>query len=172
MNSTPHKVGLATGATAAGALRNLGEIENLGPKNTAFNTVANRYVYTAKGGWVDMAHFVFYAGRAAQYKANGIDNPVGSAVQDGYLQERGDTFRAPWSAYSYEDLPSDFYGAVFGAEFFDPTSSLTLSQQIEAFLSYLSPMAPSSAPNYAVCQTEIRKMRRWPETTALFQCSP
>jgi RHS repeat-associated protein len=149
MNSTPHKVGLATGATAASALRSLGKTQNFGPKNTVFNTVANRYVYTAKGGWVDMAHFVFYAGRAAQYKAQGTDNPVGTAVQDGYLQERIDTFRAPWSAYSYEDLPSDLYGAVFGAEFFDPTSSLTLSEQIEAFLSYLSPTAASSAPNYA-----------------------
>jgi hypothetical protein len=96
-----------------------------------------------------MVHFVFYAGRAAEYKAQGNSNPVGSAVQDGYWQERADTFKAPWSAYSYEDLPSDLYGATFGAEFFDPTSSLTLAEQIEAFLSYLSPMAPTSAPNYA-----------------------
>jgi len=95
-----------------------------------------------------MVHFVFYAGRAATYKALGEANPVGAAVQEKCLQERVDTFKAPWSAYSYEDLPSDLYGAIFGAQYFDPTSSLSLAEQLEAYLSYLSPMMPSSAPNY------------------------
>lgn len=109
----------------------------------------NRYVYTANGGWVDMVHLVFYAGRAATYKAAGSANPVGDAMQDGYRQEFMDSFKAPWSAYSYEDLSSDLYGAIFGAQFFDPTSPLTLAEQIEVYMSYLSPMPASSAPNYA-----------------------
>jgi RHS repeat-associated protein len=150
MNNTQHHVGETRGASATQALRSLGETQDFGPKNTAvFNMSANRYVYTANGGWVDMVHFVFYAGRAATYKAEGNSNPVGSAVQDGFHQEMMDTFKAPWSAYSYEDLSSDRLGAIFGAEFFDPTSSLTLSEQIELFFwTYLSPMAASSAPNY------------------------
>ena len=149
MNNTPHKVGMATGAAAAAALSSLGETKNFLPANTGvFNMSPNRYVYTADGGWVDMVHFVFYAGRAATYKAEGIANPVSAAVQDGYMQEMVDTFKAPWSAYSYEDLPSDRYGAIFGAQFFDPTSPLTLAEQIETFMSYLSPMPATSAPNY------------------------
>ena len=87
-----------------------------------FNMSSNRYVYTANGGWVDMVHFVFYAGRATTHKAEGDANPVGSAVQEGFHQELMDTFKAPWSAYSYEDLPSDRLGAIFGAQYFDPTS--------------------------------------------------
>ena len=149
MNSTPHKVGLATGAAAQKALLSLGETSNFAPTNTGvFNLSSNRYVYTGDGGWIDMVHFVFYAGRAAGYKANGDANPVGEAVQDGYKQEGFDTIRDPWSAYSYEDLPSDRYGAIFGAQFFDPTSPLTLGEQIAVYLSFLSPMDPTKAPNY------------------------
>jgi hypothetical protein len=150
MNSTPHRVGLATGDSAASALSSLGETKNLLPVNTGiFNMSANRYVYTANGGWIDMVHFVFYAGRAFKYKLAGNANPVGEAVQDGYWQEWSDQIRDPWSAYSYEDLPSDLFGAEFGAQLFDPTSSLTLAEQLETFIAYLKPLAPTSAPNYA-----------------------
>lgn len=150
MNGTTHKVGLATGAAAGNALISLGETKNFGPANTGvFNMSADRYIYTANGGWVDMVHFVFYAGRAYKYKLAGKANPVGTAVQDGYWQEWADQIRDSWSAYSYEDLPSDLLGAEFGAQFFDPTSSLSLGQQVEVFMSYLFPMAPTSAPNYA-----------------------
>jgi hypothetical protein len=37
-----------------------------------------------------------------------------------------------YSAYSYEDLPSDKYGADFGANYFDPNSNLTFGEQLEA----------------------------------------
>jgi RHS repeat-associated protein len=148
MNSTQHQVGRTTGAAATHALQTLGETSNFAPTNTAFNKSPNRYVYTANGGWVDMAHFVFYAGRAATHKAAGDTNPVGSAVREGFHQELMDRFKAPWSAYSYEDLPSDRLGAIFGAQFFDPSSSLTLAEQVELFFGlYLDPMA-TSAPNY------------------------
>jgi hypothetical protein len=96
-----------------------------------------------------MVHFLFYAGKAASYKADGVTNPVGSAVQDGYHQELMDWFRDSWSADSYEDLPSDLLGAEFGAEFFDPTSSLSLADQMqEFFFMFLRPLPPGSAPNY------------------------
>jgi hypothetical protein len=132
MNNTPHQVGRARGADAARAPSRLGDTKfPFDPAATAvFNLSPNRWA--ANGGWLDMVHFVFYAGRAANYRAQGNPNPVGRAVRDGYAQEALDNFKASWSAYSYEDLPSDRYGAIFGAQFFDPTSSLTLGEQIEA----------------------------------------
>jgi RHS repeat-associated protein len=151
MNATTHKVGLATGAAAGKALASFGETKcpvkpaNVGP----FTNSANRYVCTANGGWVDMLHFTFYAGRAYKYKLDGNADPVGAAMADGYRQERWDSIFIRYSAFSYEDLPSDLFGAEFGAQFFDPTSSLSLGQQLEIFMSYLYPMAPTSAPNYS-----------------------
>jgi len=96
-----------------------------------------------------MVHFMFYAGKAATYKADGVTNPVGQAVQDGYHQEFYDQFRDSWSAYSYEDLPSDLLGAMFGSDFFDPTSSMTFAEQVQAFFAGLNPLPPTSAPNYS-----------------------
>ena len=29
-----------------------------------FNNKKGRYIYTKKGGWIDMVHFLFYAGKA------------------------------------------------------------------------------------------------------------
>jgi RHS repeat-associated protein len=150
LNSTPHKIGTLTGAAAGSALQSLGNTHNMLPTNTGvFNMSPNGYVYTGNDGWVDMVHFMFYAGKAATYKANGVTNPLGEAVQDGYHQEFYDQFRDSWSAYSYEDLPSDLLGAMFGSDFFDPTSSESLADQLQAFFAGLHPMAPTSAPNYS-----------------------
>jgi hypothetical protein len=46
-------------------------------------------------------------------------------------------------------LPSDRLGAIFGAQFFDPNSPLTLAEQMQAFFAYLAPMSPEMAPNWA-----------------------
>ena len=75
-------------------------------------------------------------------------DPVGEAVQDGYHQEMSDKFAAKHSAYSYEDLPSDKYGADFGANYFDPNSKLTFGEQLENYLNGLGATDPKNAPNY------------------------
>jgi len=114
-----------------------------------FNNQSNRYVYTGKGGWIDMVQFLFYAGKAYEYKTNGKKCPDGEALQVGYQQEFSDQLKAPHSAYSYEDLPSDKYGADFGANHFDPKSSKALSDQIQDYLMGMGATAPTSAPNYS-----------------------
>lgn len=153
-------------------------INSLTPANNApFNSSGgNRYIYTKKGGWIDMAHFMFYAGRAYNYKqeknqaqefinSNSFalmhpetqaywfqqagKSPVGEAVQDSYLQEFADKFTAPYSAYSYEDLPTDKFGADFGVNYFDPNSNLTFATQIQNYLNnILKATNPEIAPNY------------------------
>ena len=92
-----------------------------------------------------MVHFLFYAGKARQNEAWGRSNPVGDAVQSGFLQEALDGAR---SRYSYEDLPSDRYGADFGVNFFDPASSMTLGQQVSNYLQQLGATSPQNAPNW------------------------
>ena len=97
-----------------------------------------------------MAHFLFYAGRAYKYKEGGENLPMRKAIQDGYHQEFLDQIFAKQSAYSYEDLPSDKFGAEFGAYFFDPKSDLTLGQQVENYLNNkLKATDPKNAPNYS-----------------------
>src|SRR5688500_14574370 len=120
-----------------------------------------------------MAHFTFYAGKAYGYKqeketANKLMSdpnfhkmpmeaqtyimtkagmsPVGEAVQDGYLQENFDPVH---SAFSYDDLPSDKFGADFGANHFDPNSKLTFGEQLANYLNnVLGATNPESAPNF------------------------
>ena len=97
-----------------------------------------------------MAHFMFYAGRAFKYKQNGNENPINEAIQDGYRQEMQDLITAKHSAYSYEDLTSDKFGAIFGGSYFDPESNLSLGEQIKNFLEdNLQAATPKEAPNYS-----------------------
>jgi len=154
------------------------------PKNTGpFNkSNGNRYIYTKKGGWIDMAHFMFYAGKAYQAKVDQLyakdlmsetsfalmDNfsqlaiiktafqsPIGEAMQDGYMQEYMDKYSASYSAYSYEDLPSDYYGADFAVNYFNPFSKLSFGEQLQNyFVNVLKATDPTQAPNYDELPTE------------------
>jgi hypothetical protein len=145
-----------------GAITPTGQPATTGP----FNRASSRYIYTMAGGWVDMVHFLFYGGAAYANKLAGVANPVGEAMQSGYLQEFSDRLRAPWSAYNYEDLPSDRYGAIFGAQFFDPTSPLTLAQQVQAFMSQMKATNPENAPNWdSLPETDTTQPPRARNTT-------
>ena len=58
-------------------------------------------------------------------------------------------FFAEHSAFSYEDLPSDKYGADFGANYFDPNSEQTFGEQLEQYFNdVLKATEPNNAPNY------------------------
>ena len=154
MDVSRNKAGLLTGVHAQNMILSWGKTEWTWkfwkgplPKVGYFNTAKIRYVYTKKGGWIDMAHFAFYAGRALKYKLRGVRNPASEALQEGYHQEAMDKFVAPWSAYSYEDLPSDKYGAIFGAHFFSPNKKQNLGRQLEDYLNSLGATSPLVAPN-------------------------
>ena len=154
LDTSPSKVGLTIGQASERSLLKFGETEwtfrrGPVPKITYLNTQKGRYVYTTKGGWIDMSHFMFYAARAYGEKLQGGKNPIGEAIQEGYRQEFIDSLVSPWSAYSYEDLPSDKFGAIFGGQIFDPKSSKTLSEQVEVYLKSLGVTEPTAAPNWA-----------------------
>ena len=178
MNSIPTGIGSSMGIKAHDAMLRMGVFKGRKPANTApfNNSNGNRYLYTKKGGWIDMSHFMFYAGRAYHYKQQKIKaqaivnskefsflssevqarliyqafiNPAEEAVREGRLQEFSDLFFSPQSAYSYEDLPSDKFGADFGAFYFDPDSKKTFAEQLLDYLTdILNGTAPQDAPNY------------------------
>ncbi len=180
MNNSPSKVGLQTGVYAHYALLKFGQTEwnwkqfkPLPISTPYFNNKQGRYIYTEKGGWIDMTHFLFYAGKAYEYKQDKIKaqeivnsdkfvyltpesqlmflkqasmSPEGEAMQDGYLQEKMDPV---CSGYSYEDLPSDKYGADFAVNYFNPNSKQTLGEQLQNyFVNVLKTSTPENAPNY------------------------
>ena len=182
ISNTGARSGRKHGQQAHNAMVGFGKIEFHFPRplpaNTGrINTYRNKYIYTTKGGWLDMAHFLFYAGKAYSYKLEknkakefiekhpmlfafmsveeqrdmmkkSMQSPVGEAMQDGYLQEQTDRVFVPRSAYSYEDLPSDKLGAEFGANYFDPKSKLSLGEQLNNYLQGLGATVPEKAPNY------------------------
>lgn len=156
LNKSPSKVGTYKGTKASEYLLKLGSTEfswsqgrPLPTQTGYFNMKKGRYIYTTKGGWIDMTHFLFYAGTAYKYKQDGSSNPIGDAVKDGYKQEASDAIFASHSAYSYEDLPSDKFGAVFAVDFFDPNSKLTFAEQLQNYLvNELGATSPEKAPNY------------------------
>ncbi|WP_281337288.1 RHS repeat-associated core domain-containing protein [Flavobacterium eburneipallidum] len=181
LNNTRSRMGTLTGNNAHNAMMRLGKTEmnwaHMRPEpmtTNPFNTSKDKYIYTERVGWLDMSHFMFYAGKAyesktnkeayqktandsnlspsqraqAQAKADNI-NPVGDAVQVGYQQEMSDRLVAGHSAYSYEDLPSDKWGADFGANYFNPNSEMTLGEQLQNYLNTMGATKPQNAPNYS-----------------------
>jgi hypothetical protein len=184
--------GTTTGQTAADTLKAYGETygitDSYKPKGKvrwmqgpdAKNPTAEkaRFIYTKKGGWLDMAHFLFYAGRALQakefflrslkmpgsailrdrerlakfgqyptYLYSSAEWATRDAMNEAHMQEQHLDSKA--SSYSYEDIPSDWYGADFAARVFDPNSTKTLSEQVEAYIQTLQPVKPWEAPNWA-----------------------
>jgi RHS repeat-associated protein len=182
INTTGTKLGLKKGQEGHKAMLSMGETGGFFkhgrpmPINTQrINTFKDKYIYTEKGGWIDMAHFMFYAGRAYDVRVKKEDaekriesskkagiryhptsllhsakkDPVGEAVQEGYHQEMSDRIFAKHSAYSYEDLPSDYFGADFGANYFDPNSKLSFGEQLTNYFdNVLGATDPQNAPNY------------------------
>lgn len=156
LNNSPRKVGSFTGSNANSYMSSLGqtkfsfrEMRPLPTETSYFNNKEGRYIYTENGGWIDMSHFMFYAGRAYQHKQNGHEDPINKAVREGRKQEFSDSIVSKHSAYSYEDLPSDFYGADFAVNYFDSESERSLSEQINNyFTDVLSATSPENAPNY------------------------
>lgn len=154
LDNSPRKVGEFRGKQAAAYMQSLAnyKIKNFKfePTQTGyFNNKKGRYIYTEKGGWIDMVHFLFYAGKAYNYKCSGQENPVETAISDGVMQETLDQYTAPHSAYSYEDLPTDAFGAYFGAIYFDPSSDASFGEQVEQFLNKVLQATESNyAPNF------------------------
>ena len=68
-------MGLKRGAEASSALVAMGVVEwekgrPMPQKTQRINNFSDKYIYTTKAGWLDMSHFMFYAGRAYQNKLN------------------------------------------------------------------------------------------------------
>jgi RHS repeat-associated protein len=128
------------------------------PKSGYFTgTAKTRYVYTAKKGWIDMGHFVFWAGYAHNHKQSAPPRmsdedaakaAVAAVKSASYQQEGVGSLLGTRSGYSYEDLPSNLLGAKFGAEVFDPKSSMSLGDQISKYMERFDPRDPSESPNW------------------------
>jgi RHS repeat-associated protein len=143
---------------------------------------SKRFIYTKNGGWIDMVHFMFYASRAYSHlERNRIEAGLSLATQDPAKRAEIDTYLRKvarnqavsegetqefWdkdiSSYSYEDLPSDWFGADFGANYFDPDSSKTLAEQVYAYLQKLIPTEPSLAPNWSKVPDSEAALGAWP----------
>jgi hypothetical protein len=153
LNNSPSKVGIQKGTSAEKMLISMGATEwnwkQMKPNPTTtpyFNNKKGRYIYTKTIGWIDMAHFMFYAGKAYTNMKSGSINPIGEAMQDGYMQEALDGKN---SKYSYEDLVSDKLGAYFAVNVFNPESDLTFGEQLFNYLLYLvEAQEPEDAPNW------------------------
>jgi len=165
LDNSPNRVGLYRGSQAAAYMIRLCNTEWSSMKKVPtetgyFNKKVGRYIYTKKGGWIDMTHFMFYAGQAYKYKTEGCKDPIGETIQDGYRQETADLFFAPHSSFSYEDLPTDKIAAIFGADFFDPNNEKTLSEQIVSFLNQLGATSPQNAPNFNLLPSTDEKTNK------------
>lgn len=192
-NNTPSGMGLTTGQDAHNAMLRLGQTEMSFPTplpttTPYFNQRPARYIYTTQGGWIDMVHFLFHAGRAYQYLIDKRDaartleeiqampwyermwlppeclqelhrqssiSPIGESVQEGFQTERMQQLFTPHSAFSYEDLPSDTFGAWFAVQHFNPNARVTFGEQLAAYLSnVLGAVEASQAPNYSELPAE------------------
>jgi hypothetical protein len=192
-NNTPSGMGQTTGQAAHDAMLRLGETEMSWtgplPKTTPyFNQRSARYIYTTQGGWIDMVHFLFHAGRAYKYLIEKRDaaqsleeieampwyqsmwlppeylqelhrrssmSPIGESVQEGFQTERMQQVLTPHSAFSYEDIPSDTFGAQFAVQHFNPNAQETFGEQLAAYLTnVLGAVEPTQAPNYSELPAE------------------
>jgi RHS repeat-associated protein len=171
LNNTQTGFGNLRNQQAEDALFTLSRVNGTRTVNTAeISNAPVRYIYTERGGWIDMSHFLFYAGRALRYKRAflGFRDPVVSCIQEGIAQEK--ILDQSTSGFSYEDLPSDRFGAEFGSNYFDKNSNKTFGEQLRNYLNNkLKAANPSSAPNWDKVPAENVRNRplTWQNTTVI-----
>lgn len=110
-----------------------------------------RYIYTRRGGWIDLVHFfnvaseidklssikkvgVYLAGEIALWEKT-------KSVEDDQLAKG-----SVGTAWSYEDAPSNFLGLIFWKHYYDPKGDLI--EQIIKFLKDFGATDPENAPNW------------------------
>ncbi len=169
LNYTPSGAGLMPHGGASAKLQSFRETAGLFgwylPTDNYPSKAEARYIYTEQTGWMDMSHFLFYAGRALSNREDGMSeqDAFADAAKDGMTQEQYDSVFARHSAFSYEDLPSDYHGAKFGAMVFNEDSSQTMADQIATYLRGLGATDPGSPPNYDKLppNAEVAKKEFW-----------
>ncbi len=134
-----------------------------------------KYVYTRKHGWIDLNHF-FNAALLPAHGGGGIIGDVLGAVSIlggigvefiqllAYLCP--DQFPDQGaSAFTFEDLPSNQWGAFFGAGFLDPSRRrLSLADQVRLYFSTTmgGVLPPESVPGYLSLPTdELTHQKQW-----------
>lgn len=105
----------------------------------------DRYIYTENSGWIDMHHF-FYA--AFLTEAHSITYAFTVTTGAEYVQSKLNSQQA--SAFSYEDLPSNYAGINFWKQYGTSISNGTndFNSAITGFFNQLNAKEPSEAPNY------------------------
>ncbi|WP_379091922.1 hypothetical protein [Pedobacter sp. UC225_65] len=105
----------------------------------------DRYIYTENSGWIDMHHF-FYA--AFLTEAHSIAYAFSYTTGAEYIQAKLNEQQA--SAFSYEDLPSNYAGINFwkqyGASIANGTNDF--NSALTGYFNQLNAREPSEAPNY------------------------
>lgn len=131
-------IGRLKGRDAHLALVSLGQVNT--PKPSPLNKIlvdpnSKRFVKT-KEGEIDVAHFLFHAGRGARPSsyADKIGHILVTKVE-GFATElwQGAFKNTRHSAFSDEDLPSNQRGQDFGSFEFDPKSDQTLGEQVKSY---------------------------------------
>jgi hypothetical protein len=84
-----------------------------------------------------------------------VAGAIGESVQEGSQTERMQQVFTPRSAFSYEDLPSDTFGARFAVQHFNPNAREPFGDQLAAYLNnVLGAVEASQAPNYSELPAE------------------
>jgi hypothetical protein len=111
-----------------------------------------RYLYTEKHGWIDMEHFFSFANYTRKYNiiAASIWAFASEDIQSTKINFMGWVWNRSTSAYSYEDIASDFAGIEFWMKYGKKIENeeIRLIDAVQQYLEGLLPKKPKEAPNY------------------------
>ena len=103
----------------------------------------NRYIYSEIGGWIDFHHVFKIFEWATQ-------NGPFTAITQGELGEMWQSLKDNYSAYSYEDLPSNLLGVGMYVRFSQDLAQGDISwyEAVQITLDELNCLEPEQAPNF------------------------
>jgi|GEM_PF-1832651 len=176
----PNKSQATTWETAKGIVgsKSLQELRYVSGQNTGDavgpfgGDKGARYIYTEKGGWIDLGHF-FQVGAGMQKEGGltGIKKTLASLVmgevKNKVMQkttevEESQTGETKWS---YEDGPSNWLGAVFYLKYY--TDDAHLAEALDKFFKDYRATDPQNAPNWKAMQKKPQKEKNFPENKSL-----
>ncbi|MCI5180713.1 MAG: RHS repeat-associated core domain-containing protein, partial [Candidatus Electrothrix sp. AW3_4] len=115
-----------------------------------------RYIYTTERGWIDMHHYFVFAKKYLELKETcektlyNRTDALTEALSYSKMTEFAQYFKHPVSAFSYEDLASNYAGIQFAMKYGDKlfNGEIKLDDALAEHMKSLGATNPQFAPNY------------------------
>jgi hypothetical protein len=130
-----------------------------------------RYIYTKKGGWIDLGHFFQIGAKMQERGVTGfvkffarLFKPI-TKLFVWHETKKVENDQNELSSWAYDDGPTNWLGAKFYLDYYKDDEHLL--ESLDKFFKKIQASAPDIAPNLSEMQEKELTEKRFPENRSL-----